>query len=371
MKQSRLNKRVIISGGGTGGHIFPAISIARALQKKKSGIEILFVGAEGKMEMERVPQAGFEIVGLPVKGFQRKLTMDNIKVAGGLLNSIKKANQLIRKFRPDVVIGTGGYASGPVLFVAGRKKIPYLIQEQNSYPGITNKILAGKALKICVAYHGMDKFFPAEKIVFTGNPVRNGLENTLENKEMALRHFKLDESKKTLLVLGGSLGAHTINQAVTLSLDALSKLDFQVIWQCGQIYFKTAKSSFEKNGSSNIILRDFITRMDLAYAAADLVISRAGAGTISELSLTGKPVILVPSPNVAEDHQTKNVMALLENKAAKLVKDIDAVETLIPMASVLIKNEKEMQILSENIKKFAAPDSASRIAEIIIKLADG
>jgi len=369
MKLNRLHKKVIISGGGTGGHIFPAISIARALQQHEPGIQILFVGAEGKMEMEKVPRAGFEIIGLPVRGFQRKLSGKNLILMGSLMKSLIIAGRLLNKYDPDVVVGTGGYASGPVLFAAGRKKIPTLIQEQNSYPGITNKILAGKAAKICVAYYGMEKFFPAEKIIFTGNPVRNDLENTETKKELAIRHFKLDKQKKTLLILGGSLGARTINQVVTGSLKALAGSDFQVIWQCGQIYLETAKSAFEKIGPSNILLRDFIMRMDLAYAVADLVISRAGAGTISELSLTGKPVILVPSPNVTEDHQTGNAMALVKNKGAKIVKDNEAGKKLIPMASVLIEQEQELQRLSENIKKFAVPDSADRIADIVIKLA--
>lgn len=334
------------------------------------GVNILFVGAEGKMEMDKVPQAGFEITGLPVKGFKRKLSVYNFRVLKDLLISIRKARKLLNGFKADVVVGTGGYASGPVVFEASRKNIPALIQEQNSFPGVTNKILARTASKICVAYPGMEKYFPVQKIVVTGNPVRDDLQDNQLKKEEAMRHFKLDTALKTLLILGGSLGAKTINESVTSALPLLMKEEIQVIWQCGSIYYETAKAGFETANPSNMLLRDFILRMDLAYAAADLVISRAGAGTISELALTAKPVILVPSPNVAEDHQTKNAMILAQKEAAKLVRDEEAPRKLLPMAVTLIKRDDILKSLSENINKIAVPDSAMKIAGLVLQLAE-
>lgn len=369
MKSKQRNKKIIISGGGTGGHIFPAIAIARALLKLDSQTNILFVGASGRMEMEKVPAAGFEIKGLPVSGFNRKLTINNIKVLINLLKSIRRAKSIISRFKPDVVVGTGGYVSGPVLYAANKKNIPTLIQEQNSYPGITNKLLAKGANKICVAYVGLEKYFPPEKILLTGNPIREDLEITSQNKSEGLSEFKLDPKKKTILILGGSLGARTINQAVEANILDLKSSDIQVLWQCGKLYHESAKESMEENGRPrNIVLCDFIFRMDLAYAVSDLVISRAGAGTISELCVTARPSILVPSPNVAEDHQTKNAMALVENDATLLIRDVEAEIKLIPAALELIENDNKLKIYSENIKKLAIHNSAELIANEVIKL---
>lgn len=368
MNSKQQPKKVIISGGGTGGHIFPAIAIARALLELEAHTKILFVGAEGRMEMEKVPAAGFDIVGLPVRGFQRKISVENVKVLINLVKSLWKASKIISSFHPDVAVGTGGYASAPVLYAASRKKIPTAIQEQNSYPGITNKILARKASKIFVAYPGMEEYFPAEKIMFTGNPVRNKLEQLGTFREEAVNYFGLDTSKKTLLILGGSLGARTINEAVMAAFPDLLKSDIQLIWQSGKIYFDDAQKIWEENKPENIILKDFISRMDLAYAVADVVISRAGAGTISELCLSGIASVLVPSPNVAEDHQTKNAMSLVNNNAALLVKDVEAKGKLIKVALELIDDEVKKEQLSLNIKKLAISDSAGKIAKQIFKM---
>lgn len=368
MNSKQQPKKVIISGGGTGGHIFPAIAIARALLELEAHTKILFVGAEGRMEMEKVPAAGFDIVGLPVRGFQRKISVENVKVLINLVKSLWKASKIISSFHPDVAVGTGGYASAPVLYAASRKKIPTAIQEQNSYPGITNKILARKASKIFVAYPGMEEYFPAEKIMFTGNPVRNKLEQLGTFREEAVNYFGLDTSKKTLLILGGSLGARTINEAVMAAFPDLLKSDIQLIWQSGKIYFDDARKIWEENKPENIILKDFISRMDLAYAVADVVISRAGAGTISELCLSGIASVLVPSPNVAEDHQTKNAMSLVNNNAALLVKDVEAKGKLIKVALELIDDEVKKEQLSLNIKKLAISDSAGKIAKQIFKM---
>lgn len=370
MNSRKQHRKFIISGGGTGGHIFPAIAIARALLDIEPETKILFVGAEGKMEMEKVPAAGFEITGLPVRGFQRKISLENVKVIINLIKSLRKASRIIKDFAPDAAIGTGGYASAPILRAAGKKNIPTAIQEQNSYPGITNKILAGKASKIFVAYPGMDKYFPAEKIMFTGNPVRINFENLREKKNEGIKHFGLDPSKKTLLVLGGSLGARTINRAVMNDFTNLAQKNVQVLWQCGNIYFDEAKRLWDKEKPGNIVLQDFISRMDLAYAVADVVISRAGAGTISELCLSAKPCVLVPSPNVAEDHQTKNAMTLVNNNAAVLKKDKDAEKSLIDAALRLMEDEEKKNELAKNIKKLAVPDSAKLIAEEIFKMTD-
>ena len=368
MRQNLQYRRFIISGGGTGGHIFPAISIARALLKIGPKSEILFVGAEDRMEMEKVPAAGFQIIGLPVSGFIRKLSLKNIKVLINLVKSLRKAGKIIRDFNPSVAIGTGGYASGPTLQIAGKNGIPTLLQEQNSYPGITNKLLAKRASKICVAYQGMDKYFPEDKIVFTGNPVREDLEESNNKISEALEYFDLQSGKKTLLILGGSLGARTINLAVMQKLGDLKNEDMQIIWQSGKIYYDSAIKEVSSIQPGNIRLYDFISRMDLAYAAADLVISRAGAGTISELCLCGKPSILVPSPNVAEDHQTYNARTLVDQNAAEHISDTEAIEKLMPRALDLIRDDSALSILSQNIVKMAIRDSAGKIAEEVLKL---
>lgn len=362
-----MNKKVIIGGGGTGGHIFPAISIANALRMLDKDIEILFVGALHKIEMEKVPEAGYPIIGLPVAGFQRKLSLKNVSFFLKLLQSILKSRKIIKNFKPDVALGVGGYASGPILKAAAGNKIPIIIQEQNSYAGITNRMLAKSAVKICVAYDGMEKFFPAEKIILTGNPVRRDIIVPDTGKEQALRHFGLDVGKQTILILGGSLGARTINNSIAASLHKIPD-HVQLLWQCGKLYFNEMKIALEESGKKNIILTEFIREMNMAFAAADLIISRAGAGTISELAIVAKPVILVPSPNVAEDHQTQNALSLVNKDAARMVKDSEAGEKLILNALDLLKNETDKKKLSLNLKKLAIPDSADRIAGEILKL---
>lgn len=362
------HKRVIISGGGTGGHIFPAVSVANALRRIDPDIKILFVGAEGRMEMEKVPAEGYEIVGLPVAGFFRSFTLKNITVVFKLLKSIKAARKIIRDFNPDVVVGVGGYASGPVLWQAGRMGIPTLIQEQNSYAGVTNKLLAKRASVICVAYDGMDKYFPADKIIKTGNPVRQKFDSINKLKEEALSFFNLKKKTPVILVLGGSLGAGSINNSLSESIDRLSKTDCQWLWQSGKYYYENVNALVSLSFTDNISVHGFINRMDYAYAAADLIISRAGAGTISELCLIGKPVILIPSPNVAEDHQTRNAMALAENKAAVVISDSQSSKTLADEAIKLISDKKRCESLSENILKMADRDADIRIANEVIKL---
>jgi len=363
--------RIMISGGGTGGHIFPAISIANTLRKRFPSCEILFVGAEDRMEMEKVPAAGYPIVGLPVSGFDRSNKLNNIKVIGKLLKSLRLASKTIREFKPDIAIGVGGYASGPTLWMAGRQGIPTLIQEQNSYAGVTNKLLARSARKICVAYEGMEKFFPYEKLIVTGNPVRSDLEEALTKKEEAVRFFGLDPNRKTILVVGGSLGARTINQSIIAGLDALYTLeDVQVIWQTGKNYNEEALKHLKAYHGIPVWCSDFITRMDYAYAAADLVISRAGAGSISELCLLRKPVILVPSPNVAEDHQTKNALALVVKNAALMIPDAEARERLIPTALEVVRDEKQLAMLGKNIELLAQHRSAERIVDEIVNIID-
>ena len=357
--------KIIVSGGGTGGHIYPAISIANALKQKHSNCEILFVGAEGKMEMEKVPAAGYNIVGLPIRGLQRSLSKENLKFLPRLIQSLRKAKSVVKEFQPDAVVGVGGYASGPLLYVAAKLGVPALIQEQNSYAGITNKLLAKKAHKICVAYEGMERFFPKEKIMLTGNPVRNDLMDITAKRGEAMKHFNLDPDKKTILIVGGSLGARTINNSVLGALSVLSKSDVQVIWQTGKFYIDRVKKELKNWDIPNLKVYDFLSRMDLAYAAADMVISRAGAGTISELCLVAKPSILVPSPNVAEDHQTKNAMALVNKNAAVMVKDIDAEQALIPEALQLVNDSEKLSQLSENCKAMAKPNAATDIAEQI------
>lgn len=362
------NPKIIISGGGTGGHIFPAISIANALKSKLDNVDILFVGAQGRMEMERVPAAGYEIVGLPIMGFDRKNMVKNLKVLMRLSRSLIMAKKVVKNFNPDVAVGVGGYASGPTLRAANWAGVPTVIQEQNSYAGITNKLLAKKAARICVAYDGMERFFPEESIILTGNPVRQDLMAGLDKKEEAYQFFGLSPKKKTILIIGGSLGARTVNQSVMAFFKDLAEADIQVIWQTGKFYIEDAKKSAEPFANKNLVVTDFVSRMDLAYAIADLVISRAGASSISELCLLKKPVILVPSPNVSEDHQTQNALALSSKDAALMVRDVDAQKQLIPVALDLIKNEKKLTSLATNIEALAQIDSANRIADEIIKL---
>ena len=363
------HKRVIISGGGTGGHIFPAISIANALRKIDPETEILFVGAEGRMEMEKIPAAGFKIIGLPVAGLYRSLTLKNFYVLIKLLKSLRKARKVIMEFKPDVVVGVGGYASGPVLRQAGWMGIPTLIQEQNSYAGVTNKLLARKASKICVAYDGMEKYFPASKIIKTGNPVRQNFENLKAIQDEALNFFNLKKEFPVVLVLGGSLGAGSINNSLSENINKLKDSDCQWLWQTGKYYYENVKALVSVSFSGNISVHGFINRMDYAYAAADVIVTRAGAGTISELCLVGKPVILIPSPNVAEDHQTRNAEALSTRNAALLIKDNMASETLVDEAIKLISDKSRRDMLSENILKMADRDADIRIAREILKLA--
>jgi UDP-N-acetylglucosamine--N-acetylmuramyl-(pentapeptide) pyrophosphoryl-undecaprenol N-acetylglucosamine transferase len=362
-----MSKRVIIGGGGTGGHVFPAISIANTLRLADKEIDILFVGALNKIEMEKVPEAGYKIIGLPIEGFQRKLSFKSLTFFVKLWKSINISRKIIRDFKPDVAVGVGGYASGPILREAARKNIPIVIQEQNSYAGVTNRILANTARKICVAYNGMEKFFPAEKIIITGNPVRKDILNINHEKDQALMQFGLDPGKQTILILGGSLGARTINNSIIASLETIPD-DVQLLWQCGKIYLGEMNEKIGSGRKKNIVLKEFIKEMDLAFCAADVIISRAGAGTLSELAIVGKPVILVPSPNVAEDHQTQNALSLVNNKAGLMVKDSEAEENLIPAVLSLLQNKEEMKKLSANLKKFAMPDSAERIANEILKL---
>jgi UDP-N-acetylglucosamine--N-acetylmuramyl-(pentapeptide) pyrophosphoryl-undecaprenol N-acetylglucosamine transferase len=363
------HRRVIISGGGTGGHIFPAISIANALRKIDPETEILFVGAEGRMEMEKIPAAGYKIIGLPVAGLYRSLTLKNFTVLIKLLKSLNKAKKVIREFNPDVVVGVGGYASGPVLRQAGRMGIPTLIQEQNSYAGVTNKLLAKKASVICVAYDGMEKYFPSEKIKKTGNPVRQNFDNLESLRDEAIAFFNLKKEFPVILVLGGSLGAGSINNSLSGNINILRDSDCQWLWQTGKYYYENVKALVSLSFSGNISVNDFINRMDYAYAAADIIVSRAGAGTISELCLVGKPVILIPSPNVAEDHQTKNAEALSTKEAAMLITDKKASKVLVEEAIKLIADKARRVKFSENIVKMADRDADIRIAEEVLKLA--
>jgi UDP-N-acetylglucosamine--N-acetylmuramyl-(pentapeptide) pyrophosphoryl-undecaprenol N-acetylglucosamine transferase len=360
--------KIIVSGGGTGGHIFPAISIANALKAKRNDIEILFVGADGKMEMEKVPTAGYKIIGLPIRGIQRNFSKENLKFFSRLFKSLRKAKKIITEFKPDAVVGVGGYASGPLLHSANKMGIPSLIQEQNSYAGITNKLLAKKANKICVAYQGMERFFPSDKILMTGNPVRKDLANLEDLKPEAQQFFHLDPSKKTLLVVGGSLGARTINHSIIENIEAFKNKDIQVIWQCGKFYHKEMKEKLAEASIENVQVFDFLARMDLAYTAADLVISRAGAGTISELCLVEKACILVPSPNVSEDHQTKNAMALVDQDAAIMIPDNESRERLVKEALSLLDNDSELKNLRTNIALLAKPNAADEIADEILKM---
>lgn len=362
------HNRVIISGGGTGGHVFPAISIANALRKIDKDIEILFVGAEGKMEMEKVPAAGYQIVGLPVAGISRKNILKNFSVFIKLIKSLRLARKTIRDFKPDVAVGVGGYASGPVLKLAGRMGIPILIQEQNGYAGVTNKLLAKKASAICVAYDGMDKYFPAAKIIKTGNPVRQNFDDLGSLKEEAFKFFGLKNELQVILILGGSLGAGTINKCLSDNIETLRNSDCQWLWQTGKYYYDDVRKLVPSQADGKIAVHAFIDRMDLAFAAAGIIISRAGAGTISELCLVGKPVILVPSPNVAEDHQTRNAMALAEKDAAIVISDDNAEKRLVGEAIKLISDNQKKKTLSENIAKMAERDADIRIAREVLKL---
>lgn len=367
--------RYLISGGGTGGHIFPAVSIANAIKELDPEAQILFVGALGRMEMERVPQAGYEIVGLPIQGFNRSQPWKNIRVMINLLRSLRQARKIIRDFRPDVGVGVGGYASGAAMRVAAKMGIPILLQEQNGFAGLTNKMLKDDAAKICVAYENMERFFPKDKIILTGNPVRQNL--TQGTKSGALAYLKqefgktLDSKHKTLLIIGGSLGARTINESLIKDIRLLLDKDIQVIWQTGKIYFDKIHQSLQEQGlwdTPSLVVTPFISNMPDVYALADLVISRAGASSISELCLLGKPSVLVPSPNVAEDHQTHNAMALVNKQAAVLVKDMEAGEKLVPTAVELIADDAQLKTLHTNVLKLAQTNSATRIAQEVIKL---
>ena len=363
--------RIIISGGGTGGHIFPAVSIANAIKEQRPDAEILFVGAEGRMEMHRVPAAGYPIKGLPIAGFNRKNLLKNIPILIKLFKSQQLAKAIIKEFKPHTAVGVGGYASGPTLKVAGNMGIPTLLQEQNSYAGVTNKLLAKQAHKICVAYEGMERFFEKEKIILTGNPVRQDLLNHSISKADAIKSFGLDPNKKTILILGGSLGARTINNCIIENLDKIKNSDVQFIWQTGKIYIEEARNSVSKTeGLSMLHVTDFISNMGTAYQAADLVISRAGAGSISEFCLLQKPVILVPSPNVAEDHQTKNALALVNKNAALYVKDEEAKDKLVDKALQAVKQPELLTNLSKNIAELAFTNSANVIAKEVIQLAE-
>jgi len=362
------SKKIIISGGGTGGHIFPAIAIANALKKLDPATEILFVGANGRMEMEKVPAAGYKIIGLDIQGIQRKSIMKNLMFPVKLVRSVRKAIGIIKDFKPDAVVGVGGYASGPILYAASIKNIPYLIQEQNSYAGITNKWLGKKAQKICVAFDGMEKFFPFEKIIKTGNPIRRDSVNIAGKHMQALELYKLSAFKKTILITGGSLGARTLNNSIMAGLDKIIAADVQVVWQTGKFYYKGIMEKLGENYHPDIRIVEFLNRMDLAYAAADIIISRAGAGTIAELCAVKKPVILVPSPNVAEDHQTKNALALVQEQAATFIADRDAEEKLVDKALELLNDKDTQKTLSTNIGKMAMLDADDVIAKEVMDL---
>ena len=362
------NLKVIVSGGGTGGHIFPAVSIANELKDRLPETEILFVGALGKMEMERVPAAGYRIVGLPVVGFPRKPSLKMFSFFLKLIQSMRLANKVISDFKPDIAIGVGGFASGPVLKAAVRKGVPAVLQEQNSYAGVTNKLLASKVNKICVAYPHMERYFPAEKIVMTGNPIRKNLLDVITDKTEAYNYFNLDAGKQVVLIVGGSLGARTLNEAVLANLELIREKDVQIIWQTGSYYYNEMKSRLESHMPKNLQAMEFVSRMDLAYAISDVVISRAGAGTISELCLLGKPSVLVPSPNVAEDHQTKNAMALVENQAALLIKDADSKEQMMKETFSLLDDKPRLKSMSENIRKLGRPQAAKDIVDVILEV---
>ena len=359
------NYKIILSGGGTGGHIYPAIAIANELKSRYPDAEFLFVGANDRMEMEKVPQAGYDIKGLWISGIQRQLTLKNLMFPLKLINSLWNARKIIKSFKPDVVVGTGGFASGPLLYVAAANKIPSLIQEQNSFPGITNKLLAKKAHKICVAYDGLERFFPKDKIIKTGNPVRKGLLDIDSKTIEAKNFFKLKDGKYTLLVLGGSLGSKRINQLLEKELDYLDSQNVQIIWQCGKLYYSKYKIY---NNTNNVQVYEFLNNMDFAYAAADIIISRAGASSVSELCIVGKPVIFVPSPNVAEDHQTKNAMAIVEKDAGMIIKEEDLDTDFENKFSQVIASPEKQQNLGKKIKNLALVNATNQIADEVEKL---
>ena len=372
-KMSGSNKQinVLVSGGGTGGHIFPALSIANEVRRRHPEADILFVGAEGRMEMEKVPAAGYRIIGLPVSGFDRKNLLRNVVVVSRLLKSMSKARNILKEFKPDIAIGVGGYASGPMLKAAQKKGIPTLLQEQNSFAGVTNKLLAAKAERICVAYEGMERFFPKDKIVLTGNPVRRNLLECGATPEQARQAMGMDPNKKTILIIGGSLGARTINNAMMAGLKQIGDTyGVQVIWQTGKIYDQQCREALEASGVKNVTQMPFISNMDMAYRAADLVVSRAGASSISELQLLGKAAILVPSPNVAEDHQTKNAMALVNRDAAIMVADADAVSTMVETMLATVIDDEKTASLGRNVLKMALRDAAEHIVDEVEKIID-
>ncbi|TDD94019.1 undecaprenyldiphospho-muramoylpentapeptide beta-N-acetylglucosaminyltransferase [Flavobacterium cellulosilyticum] len=356
--------KFILSGGGTGGHIYPAIAIANELKLRFPDAEFLFVGAKDKMEMQKVPQEGYKIEGLWIAGLQRKLTLQNAMFPFKLMDSLVKSRKVIKLFKPNVVIGTGGFASGPLLQMANMLNIPTVIQEQNSFPGITNKLLSKKAHKICVAYENLERFFPKDKMILTGNPVRQDLIDISSKGEEALKYFNLDATIKTLLVLGGSLGARRMNQLIEKELDKIVAQNVQIIWQCGKLYFE----DYKKYNSKNVQVLAFIDRMDLVYAAADIVISRAGASSVSELCIVGKPVIFIPSPNVAEDHQTKNAQSIVDKKGALMIKETELDAEFSLVFEALLKDEGKLKYLSSNIKKLALPNATKQIVDEIVKL---
>lgn len=363
-------KRVIISGGGTGGHIFPAVAIADKIMEHNPNAEILFIGAEGKMEMEKVPAAGYAIEGLPIRGFQRKFTWSNFLLPFKILTSMWKARKIIKKFKPDVVVGVGGYASGPTLQMATMLKIPTVIQEQNGFAGKTNKILGKKVNKVCVAYENMEQFFPKEKIVFTGNPVRKNIVDIEGKRQEAFAFFNLDAQKKTLLVVGGSLGARTFNNCLVGKIKIFQQENIQLIWQCGKTDYASLIEATRNLDMTGIVLTDFISRMDFAYAVADAIVSRAGAIAVSELSIIGKPMILIPSPNVAEDHQTKNAMALVSKNAALMIPDVEGQEKMVLTMLSLMKDEEQQNNLKDQLKPFAIKDADERIYQTLISVVE-
>ena len=356
--------KFILSGGGTGGHIYPAVAIANELRSRFPDAEFLFVGAKDKMEMQKVPQSGYKIEGLWIAGLQRKLTLQNLMFPFKLMDSLWQSRTIIKKFKPDVVIGTGGFASGPLLQMANMLKIPTVIQEQNSYPGITNKLLSKKANTICVAHENLERFFPKEKMILTGNPVRQDLIDIESKRTEAIQYFNLDANKKTVLVLGGSLGARRLNQLIEKELKNFLSHDVQIIWQCGKLYFK----DYKKYNSNTVQVLAFIDRMDLVYAAADIVISRAGASSVSELCIVGKPVIFIPSPNVAEDHQTKNAQSIVDKKGAIMLKESELEEQFSLVVEALLKDQGKQDLLSKNIRQLALPNATKQIVEEIVKL---
>lgn len=358
------NYRFILSGGGTGGHIYPAIAIANALKQRYPDAEFLFVGAKDRMEMEKVPQAGYEIKGLWISGLQRKLTLKNLLFPIKLISSLIAARKIVREFKPDLVVGTGGFASGPLLRVASKRGIPCVLQEQNSYAGLTNKLLASRASRICVAYDNMERYFPEEKLIKTGNPVRDHIVDPSTSREEALAFFGLNPGRKTLLVLGGSLGSKRINELVLSQLPLFEEMEIQLLWQCGKGYFE----QYERYTNPAVKVLDFVNRMDLAYAAADVIISRAGASSVSELCIVGKPVIFIPSPNVAEDHQTKNAKALVDKSAAKMIREEALEEKFADVFTELIGSEQQRELLAKNIKELALPGATGHIVEVISSL---